>query len=558
MYSNKTNVNILTSILEQNCVEHIVVCPGSRNVPLVHNFNESPQFQCHPVTDERSAGFTALGIALTSPSTPVAVCVTSGSALLNLLPAVAEAAYQHLRLIIISADRPAQWIDQLDGQTLPQHRALEPYVAKSVSLPEPTDDEGRWYCNRLVNEAYIAMQRTNRPVHINVPISEPLFDFETEELEQERIVSYVDWSDDFNKETISLYQRKARRPMVIMGQVPPGIIPDDYTQELEEKAVVLYDQLSIDEMPCYLTDQMLCAMNGKDKALMPDFVVYFGGNTVSKRLRQFMRRLPKGCHVVMVDAEGELRDVGMNADFLIHGQMEQVVKDIYMTWLYDYEPASKYINAWYDLRTKVEELHEQYSPDYSSMLAVKLFEERYGEEGGLIHYANSMAVRLGCIYAQHYIYCNRGVNGIEGSLSTAAGAALAYQDASDDKIYCVTGDLSFFYDENALLQQQLTGNLRILLLNNHGGAIFNTLPGLAASDERDQLVAAHHDLNAEGICRQCGLTYKQVDSLAKLYNGIDWLGTVKSDRPVVVEVMTNADDDKRAYEEYFERFKTIK
>lgn len=509
--------------------------------------------KCHPVTDERSAGFMALGLALQSCGRPVAICVTSGSALLNLMPAVAEAAYQHCRLIVISADRPAQWIDQLDGQTLPQHGALEPYVAKSVSLPEPTDDESHWYCNRLVNEAYIAMQRTNRPVHINVPISEPLFDFKVKELEQERIVSYVDWSSDFNKETISLYQRKARRPMVIMGQVPLGIIPDDYTQELEEKAVVLYDQLSIDDMPCYLTDQMLYAMEGKDKTLMPDFVVYFGGNTVSKRLRQFMRRLPQGCHVVMVDAEGELKDVGMNADFLIHGQTDQVVKDIYMTWLYDYEPSSKYINAWNNLRDKVKERHEQYKPGYSSMLAVKLFEEDIKSE--CVYYANSMAVRLGCIYARHYIFCNRGVNGIEGSLSTAAGAALAAKDISDENIYCVTGDLSFFYDENALLQKQLTGNLRILLLNNHGGGIFATLNGLEASPASHELIAASHDISAEGICRQCGLAYKKATTEAGLYGGIGWLRNEKSDRPVVLEVVTNADDDKRAYEEYFAMLK---
>lgn len=553
MYSNKTNVSILTSILADQGVEHVVVCPGSRNAPLVHNFSECGSMKCHPVTDERSAGFMALGLALQSGGRPTAVCVTSGSALLNLMPAVAEAAYQHCRLIVISADRPAQWIDQLDGQTLPQHGALEPYVAKSVSLPEPTDDESHWYCNRLVNEAYIAMQRTKRPIHINVPISEPLFDFKAKELEQERIVSYVDWSSDFNKETISLYQRKARRPMVIMGQVPLGIIPDDYTQELEEKAVVLYDQLSIDDMPCYLTDQMLYAMEGKDKALMPDFVVYFGGNTVSKRLRQFMRRLPKGCHVVMVDAEGELKDVGMNADFLIHGQTDQVVKDIYMTWLYDYEPSSQYINAWNNLRDKVEERHEQYKPAYSSMLAVKLLEEDIKSE--CVYYANSMAVRLGCIYARHYIFCNRGVNGIEGSLSTAAGAALAAKDISDENIYCVTGDLSFFYDENALLQKQLTGNLRILLLNNHGGGIFATLNGLEASPASHELIAASHDISAEGICRQCGLAYKKATTEASLYSGIGWLRNEKSDRPVVLEVVTNTDDDKRAYEEYFAMLK---
>ena len=136
MYSNKENINILTALLVKHHVRQAVVCPGSRNAPIVHNLNECPDIECYPVTDERSAGFFALGLALNEgePS-PVAICVTSGTALLNLLPAVAEAYYQHIPLVVISADRPEQWIDQLDGQTLPQPHALQGFVGKAVSLP---------------------------------------------------------------------------------------------------------------------------------------------------------------------------------------------------------------------------------------------------------------------------------------------------------------------------------------------------------------------------------------------------------------------------------------
>lgn len=154
MYSNKENVNILTSLLVAHGVTHAVVCPGSRNAPIVHNFNECPDMECYPITDERSAGFYALGMTQ-ALGQPVAVCVTSGSALLNLAPAVAEAYYQHRPLVVISADRPQQWIDQLDGQTLPQPDALGRFVRKAVSLPEPSNDEQRWYCNRMVNEALL-------------------------------------------------------------------------------------------------------------------------------------------------------------------------------------------------------------------------------------------------------------------------------------------------------------------------------------------------------------------------------------------------------------------
>ena len=171
MYSDKDHVNILTALLVAHGIRHAVVCPGSRNAPIVHNLTTCPDIACYPVTDERSAGFYALGMSQALKQ-PVVVCVTSGTALLNLAPAVAEAWYQHRPLVVISADRPSQWIDQLDGQTLPQPDALGRFVKRAVSLPEPRNDEERWYCNRLVNEALIVR---DAPVHINVPITERLY-----------------------------------------------------------------------------------------------------------------------------------------------------------------------------------------------------------------------------------------------------------------------------------------------------------------------------------------------------------------------------------------------
>ena len=197
MYSTKENVNILTALLVKEGITKAVVCPGSRNSPIVHNLCACPDIECYPVTDERSAGFVALGMSL-ADNEPVVVCVTSGSALLNVAPAAAEAFYQKRPLVIISADRPPQWIDQQDGQTLQQHRALEPNVRKSVTLPEPHNDEERWYCNRLVNEALNALHLNGGgPVHINVPITEPLFDYDVMQLPDERrIIVYPAVTND--------------------------------------------------------------------------------------------------------------------------------------------------------------------------------------------------------------------------------------------------------------------------------------------------------------------------------------------------------------------------
>ena len=557
MYSNKQNVNILTSLLAAFGVKHVVVCPGSRNAPIVHNLNEHPQFRCHPVTDERSAGFMALGMALQDRNGLVAVCVTSGTALLNLIPAVAEAAYQHCGFIVISADRPAQWIDQLDGQTIPQPGALERFVAKSVNLPEPHNDEEQWYCNRLVNEAVIAMKHCSQPVHINVPITEPLFQFNVEKLPLERCVKYLDWNTECDRKSILAKALQFKRPMIVMGQMAPGEFPAALAGEMMDKVVMMYEPLSVGGMPMCFADRMLHVVGGNMEKYAPDGVLYFGGQTVSKRLRRFLRQLPGSCCVMMVNETGELQDVSQHTDCLVCGKTGEVATTLLENWKQSSSDVDAgYLSAWQQLRHKVGDYHKSFLPDYSSMLAVKVFEETVSPL--IVHYANSMAVRLGIMFGhRHYDFCNRGVNGIEGSLSTAAGSALVAGEDTATNVFCVTGDLSFFYDENALWQQQLKGNLRILLLNNQSGAIFRTLEGLEASPACGLMVSGEHSLNAEGICRQFRLTYRCVASLGELAEGMAWLENIGSERPVVLEVVTSAAEDARVFREYYDGLRKI-
>ena len=555
MYSDKENVHILTALLVQHGVRHIVVCPGSRNSALSHNFNEQPDIICLPATDERSAGFLALGIALQTRNQPVAVCVTSGSALLNVLPAVAEADYQRCGIVIISADRPSQWIDQLDGQTLPQTGVLNTFVAKAVNLPEPHDDEERWYCNRLINEAFIALKRTNRPVHINIPISEPFFSFTTKELTEQRKVEYFDWNDASAKDRVIEHIGNAKRPMMVFGQLHKDIITDELAK-IEQKLICFHEPLSADGLPNSMTDQMLSVLEEDCVEYIPDLIIYSGRHTVSKRLRHFLRKLPLDTSIIMVDNDGELHDVSMNATMLVHGNTATVLSDIIGYYSnHKILTDSQYLNSWQQLMQRVSARHSQYTPAYSSMKAVKLFEELYGNE--IIHYANSMSVRLGAIYTKsQHRYCNRGVNGIEGSLSTAAGMSLALHcESNPKKVFCVIGDLSFFYDENALWQQQLTGNLRILLLNNYEGGIFRNLKGLEQSPSRNTLVAGSHRVSAEGICQQFGLTYRRVTTDQELQEGMEWLGNVESQRPVVLEVITDAQEDETIFKNYYRNLK---
>ena len=514
MFSIKENVNILTALLIRHGIRHAVVCPGSRNAPIVHNLNACPEISCYPVTDERSAAFYALGMAQ-ALNQPVVVCVTSGTALLNVAPAVAEAYYQHRPVVVVSADRPQAWIDQLDGQTLPQADALGCFVRRAVTLPEPHDDVERWHCNRLVNEALLERRG---PVHINVPITEPLFDFTQAQLPHERVIER--YETDISSTTLSHVCRmfmQARRPMLIAGQpMNPGM----------DEAVMIV---------------------GEDERYVPDFVLYTGGSIVSKRLKHFLR---KARETWAVNAEGEVNDTFMNLTKVIQGDGEMVADMVRFNLEQQPHP---FVQMWNDLLVKVRAHADAYEPAFSQMAAVKCFERQFAAAcpSSSVHYANSTAIRLANIFARHPVWCNRGVNGIEGSLSTAAGFSLA----SDETVFCVIGDLSFFYDQNALWNQNLrhpshAGRLRVLLLNNGRGGIFNLLRGLEQSPARDLYVAAEHQTSAEGICRQNGVAYRKAEDKEQLQHGIDWLLMADSDCPMVLEVFTDPAIDEQTYRDY--------
>ncbi len=506
MFSNKENVNILTALLVAHGITHAVVCPGSRNAPIVHNLDACPDITCIPVTDERSAGFYALGMAQ-ALKRPVVVCVTSGTALLNVAPAVAEAYYQHIPLIVVSADRPPQWIDQQDGQTIPQPDALGRFVKKAVSLPEVNSDEDHWYCNRLVNEALIVR---HAPVHINVPLSEPLFNFSVQELPTERKIELL--PADISASTLSHVTRmflQSKRPMLISGQP---------MNPLMDEAVSLV---------------------GDDERYVPDFVLYIGGSIVSKRLKRFLR---KAKETWVINETGEIADTFMNLTHVVQGDGEAVADHVRFMMVMEPHP---FVQLWDDLLKRLRQQATTYEPAYSQMAAVKYFESQVGD--AVVHYANSSAIRLANSFANHTVFCNRGVNGIEGSLSTAAGFSVA----SDERVFCVIGDLSFFYDQNALWNQNLSGNFRILLLNNGCGGIFHTLPGLEESPSRDSYIAASHHASAEGICQQNDILYLHADYPQELKPAIDTLLNTDSDRPILLEVFTTADEDEQVLKDYY-------
>ena len=560
MYCNKDNVNILTALLVKHRVRNVVVCPGSRNSPLVHNFVECPELRCYPVTDERSAGFYALGMCQ-ALNEPVAVCVTSGTALLNVAPAVAEAYYQHQPIIVISADRPTQWIDQLDGQTLPQTDILNNFVRKKININEPHNDEERWYCNRLINEALISSIADGYgPIHINVPITEPLFVYNVDVLPDERTITMFSPKSTQIDDSVIRRFEEAERPMIVIGQMKKHPLTSPSIQTVNEHYdmtnalspgtaegldmlgyVVLQERLSGDGRTAKYLDESVTLVEDS-QSYLPDFILYIGDTLVSKRTRRFLRKATNA-ECWEINPEGRPHDVFMNLTGIIRAYPDEVLKQIRRHGNHTFH------DLWEDVKRRVHNCHSTFVPAYSQLLAVKRLEEITSKEdpSSVMHYANSGAVRCGNIYSRHYIYCNRGVNGIEGSLSTAAGFSLV----TENNVYCIIGDLSFFYDQNALWNKNLKRNLRILLINNGGGGIFRHLDGLSNSPASEDYVMGRHITTAEGICKENNITYFKATNETDLDEFLLKLSCEEYSRPILLEVFTDGETDAKVYNQYY-------
>lgn len=527
MFSSHPSLNTLTALLLAHGIDTCVCCPGSRNAAILHNL-KTAGLRCIAQTDERSAGFYALGLSLGMDRKPVAICVTSGSALLNVLPAVAEAFYQRVPLVVIAADRPQQWIGQQDGQTLPQPDAYGHFVQKAVNLPEPHDAESQWHCNRLVNEALLASRQG--PVLINVPISEPLFNFNVAELPAERKIDLLS-EPSYEAEAKAVLKRLAesRHPLIVVGQLP-------LNQQLPDipDLLLLHEALSKGPARMVFFDDVIDEV-GDNPDFCPDFILSFGGTLVSKKLKQWLRRKPN-VDCWRIDTQAEVIDTFMNLRRLVVAQPIYIIRYIADHYQANAE-ARAYAQRWNDklLRAQTKAWNE--APDFIPRGIIKYFSDQL--KGVDYDYrlcsANSSVLRHACRFLPQGLQCNRGVNGIEGSLSTAAGLSLTTQDI----VFCLIGDLSFFYDQNALWNTELRGNLRILLLNDGGGSIFNKFTPLHQSPAMPRLIAGSHNASARGICEENSLHYLLACNEQELRLAMMQFMTQKFERPVVFEIKLN-------------------
>lgn len=516
MKHEKPGLLHLAKLLEKGGIEHLVVSPGSRNAPLITIFEKTTSIQSHVIVDERSAAFYALGIAQQTGK-PVALVCTSGTAVLNYAPAIAEAYYQRVPLLILTADRPVEWIDQVDGQTIRQNNIFSNYIRKSLQLPQNCDTQSElWHLDRLVCEAMIAAAfPVAGPVHINIPISEPLYGFEMEMKNEPKffkilpIESYISENQLFNLASI---WNASEKKMILVGQQKHDPEMEILLASLakDPSVVVLTETLSNVNHPSFIAciDRCLGVIGKNALEYAPELLLSFGGPVVSKRIKSFLRNagIRHHCHVDQSDYQA---DTYQHLSLVIPTEPLSFLKSLLEVSIPN---QSDYSGIWSEISLKAANLHTKFLLDcaYNDL---KIFEILFNEFSSDfdIHLANSTPVRYAQLFADQLnqrMFSNRGTSGIDGSISTSAGAAVA----SNRPTVVISGDLGFFYDSNALWNSKLPSNLKIVLINNGGGGIFRFLPGPDTTGLLESHFEARHQLRAEGLAKTFGLHYFVADS----------------------------------------------
>ncbi|MDM1348911.1 2-succinyl-5-enolpyruvyl-6-hydroxy-3-cyclohexene-1-carboxylic-acid synthase [Myroides marinus] len=547
---NYPQIELAQSIIEickAKNIQHIIISPGSRNAPLTIGFASDPFFTCYSLADERCAAFFGMGIAQQNEF-PVALVCTSGSALLNYYPAVAEAFYSQIPMVIISADRPTSKIDIGDGQTIRQRNVYDNHIMYNANLTEEANQENDILINTAINTA-IAQKG---PVHINAPFEEPLYNtldaltinptiIDIEELPQQYI-EYDQYIEDY---------KKAAKKLVLVGVNNPGILDNSIIEWLanDPSVIVMTETTSNLHHPTYVEhiDRIITTFSEEDfLAFQPDILITFGGMVVSKRIKAFLRKYKPTQHwhidtLRHYDTYSALNkavvDTPQNFFQAIKENVEEFGTSTYKQWMQDIVTA------------RIEK-HNAYltSIPFSDL---KVFEVLFKElpHNTQLQISNSSAIRyaqLIKIDASNDVFCNRGTSGIDGSTSTAIGAAVA----SDKPTLLITGDIGFLYDSNGLWNNYIPKNFKILLLNNGGGGIFRILPGHKETPVFNTYFETSHHLTAEHLAKMYQFDYLTAHNEEELYKACQAFFS-SNDTPSILEVFTPTEVNNTVLSNYF-------
>jgi len=558
MITDKKHIQQLATLLLKKGITDIVISPGSRNAPMINTFTGIPDFICRNIVDERSAAYFAIGLALAKQKPVVIVC-TSGTAALNYAPAVAEAFYQNIPLIILTADRPNYWIDQAESQCIRQEGIYRNFVKKEVSLPLGESEKDLWFAARQINECLnLAVSGTPAPVHINIPLEEPLHQLidadlpEVKEIELNKIHSGIAVNDIVQlAETIS----QSQKILVLAGQSNPNSEMETVLIQFIEAsgAVVLHEHLSnlSDPKFCGSVDAIMAAIPAeKANDSQPDLLISFGGQFVSKALKQFLRKNKPAQHWHL-SLGGEHFDT--------YQSLTKVIKtdalDFFVAVSSQVQSSKTYLQLWKSKETKANQLRDKFveSIGFCDLKAFELI-GRSIPENSVIHLGNSSPVRYALILNRVEntdYFSNRGTAGIDGCLSTSVGFA----SESDKLNTIILGDLSFFYDSNALWNKCIGSNLRIIVIHNGGGNIFGLIKGPSDSPAYNEHFFTGNSHKAEILAKAFGIDYFKAENEVELVEALAKFYSPKQQQVALLEVFTDSEVNVKVFRELFRKVK---
>lgn len=559
MISDKKGIQELAAIMLGKGITDVVISPGSRNAPLINTFAAIPEFTCYSVVDERSAAFFALGIAIKTGKT-VALSCTSGTAALNYAPAIAEAYYQKVSLLVLTADRPVSWVDQADGQTIRQRDVFSQYIKKSYELPQQINtDDDQWFSNRIINQAINTAQfPVSGPVHINLPFTEPLYDVEDVKLSNPRLIELVHAAEvldtEQKKHFVELINQSGK-VMILAGQDVKNGMNELLCEISRFPQLILLSETNSNlknEFGIVSIDRVLATIKEEEEAqFAPELLITFGNAIVSKRIKAFLRRNKAHQHI-HINPDPEHPDTYQcltNSVFMKAASFfKQIVPDVS-------HGQSSFRANWMDKEKLANTCQEKFFST-SPFVDLKVFEQIFKALPANcdLHMGNSSPVRYAQLFRHHpqiEHFCNRGTSGIDGSISTAVGVAWLANKLS----VVIIGDLSFYYDSNALWNSYLSDKLRIIVINNGGGNIFRIIPGPAETEHLETFYETQHLEKTEGFARTFGLEYFHACNPDGLTKSLKLFLSEDLKKPALLEIFTNRRKSPEVLKNYFRYLK---
>ena len=513
----------IVKILIDNCkaigIKHVVIAPGSRNAPLILSFAAYPNFTCYSIPDERSAAFYALGMAR-QLNQPVAIICTSGTAVLNLAPAIAEAYYQEIPLIVLTADRPPELIDQEDGQTIRQHLIFANHCKDSITLPAEVNSLNQDNIKSdIIKTLNLALTYPKQPVHINIPFTEPLYKTAVCQTEKEVLATKIPIPQIKEPETEPFFQTLAQCETVVLlaGVGAKNQMLSNLINLLAKKTniVVLAPATSnIKGNEVFTSVDLICQSinNTEAQSFSPDMLITLGGPMVSKAVKQFFRNNKPRYHFD-IDVNPALVNTYNALTAKLVALPEQILSEMFKR---NFTFSDSFKMLWKVRHNKVVTKLEDYV-NYAGWSDLQVYDYIFQNISRPInlHLGNSTPVRYAELFPAHQninYWCNRGTSGIDGCTSTTAGAAIV----SKTPHLLITGDISFVYDSNAFWNRHIPDNLKIIVINNGGGNIFKIIPGPATSDYLDNFFVTRQYANIQKICEAFKINYLMVNSMKTL------------------------------------------